>query len=274
MVIDIPLVSIYVPSIRPQNWVRMYDFLSKNDASFEIIFVGHIPPTFELPNNIVFINSPVKPTQCAEIGIRHCRGAYCIFAQDDMVFNEHALDNLVKAFEDTGREDLVVSCTPYLHGKELLDSYYRFFPVGESNVHGHKRTSPITPIGGLYKTSVVRKLGGVDKNFIRSHWDIDLSMRLYSIGGICFFCKEAIAEEILDNSPRLCAGAQHDRHYLDSMWTMPIGTYLANPSAYDVMYVDGNHPTGVLLQHRLKPVDCFVEENLLTLSQGPKERWP
>ena len=268
-----PLISIYVPSIRPQNWVRMYKSLSKSNAPFEIIFVGPEPPVTTLSHNMRHISTSVKPTQCAEIGLRYCVGEYCMFAQDDMVFNEHALDYLLKAFEDTKRDDVVISCTPYLYGKELLHSYYRYFPVGESDDYGHKRTSPITPIGGLYKTELVRALGGVDKNFIRSHWDIDLSMRLYSIGGVGSFCKEAITEELLDNSPRLCAGAQHDRHYLDSMWTMPIGTYLANPSSYEVMYVDENHPTGALLQHRRESVARFVDENILTLSQGPKERW-
>jgi len=269
-----PIISVYAPSIRPELWVRIHSSLSKSDVSFELIFVGHVPPTFTLPGNIVHIYSPVKPSQCAEIALRRCEGEYCMFAPDDLIFNEHALDYLFKAFKDTGREDVVVSCTPHLYGKELRDSYYRFFPVDDVNIPEHKRTSPIVPIGGLYKTEVVRRLGGVDKNFIRSGWDIDLAMRLYSMGGIGFFCKEAIVEEILDpTKERLCAGATHDRNYNNNLWTIPIDEYLTNPTSYDVMYVDENHPIGAILRNRKKFVDKFIDEDLLTISQGPKGRW-
>jgi len=268
-----PTISIYLSAIRPQLWKRMYNSLLTNDVSFEIIFIGNVSPTCVLPENCYYIYSPVKPPQCAEIGLRVCEGEYCILAMDDLIFNEHALDNLLKAFEDTKREDIVVSCTPYLYGKELPNHYYRFWPCGEEGIGKQKLDSPLTPIAGLYKTKIVKELGGIDRGFIKSHWDVDLAMRLFSAGGIGFFCNNATAEEILDptSNKRLCTRATADREYLHLLWTIPMHKYLNNPSAYKIMYLDESKLP--ILQHRTKPVDRFVDENILALSQGPNGTW-
>jgi len=264
----IPTISIYVPTIRPQYWKRLYDSLSRNDVLFEIIFVGHIPPDYVLPENVKYINSSVKPSQCAEIGFRACRGEFCIFALDDIVFGEHTLDILYNKFLEMGRDNVVISCMPYLNGKALDTCRYRFWD--------YDKNSPIQPLCGLYKRSIIEQLGGIDRNFVCSFWDIDLVMRLYEMGGISLFCPGAVANEIVIDihaKDRLIqSGLHYDRSTLEFLWTISYSDFRRR-NDLEALYINTQKKKGVILKHRLKLIEPFANEDILVRSQGPKGKW-
>jgi hypothetical protein len=44
-----PMISVIVSSIRPQNWSKFNKWIPCNNTSFEVIFVGHVKPSFKLP---------------------------------------------------------------------------------------------------------------------------------------------------------------------------------------------------------------------------------
>lgn len=265
-----PLISIYIPSIRPENWMTMYKSLSKvNEVSFELVFVGPVIPDYSVPTGVVCIYTTVKPAQCAEIGRRACEGEFCIFAQDDMAFSEHTLDRLYQKFMEINDDKVVVSCMPYLNGKPLEISRYRFWDSD--------RGSPLTPLCGLYKKSTIEMLGGIDKNFVCTEWDIDLVMRLYEIGGRTVHCEGTAANEYVPKGiERLCSYGQGvDRPTLHSLWVMTHEEYAReDKNTFMVHYINpGRIPGGVIRKNRLKPVESFSHEDILTISQGPKGKW-
>jgi hypothetical protein len=264
-----PVISLYVPSIRPENWPKQLASLKQSTVPFEVIYVGHVPPIEgkNYPPELQYIHSAVKPAQCAEIGFRACEGEFCIFAQDDVIFGPNTLDILHAAFLKQGTDLSVVSCMPYLNGSPLETARYRFWD-GD-------RGSPMTPIGGLYKRSVLVELGGIDKNFVCTAWDIDLCMRLFERGGFGVFCEGTIANEVVPpNSTRLCSyGARIDRPLLHTLWTMTHGEY-AHQKNIPIHYLNpGRKPNGVICKNRRRPFEPFSPIDLLVKSQGPTGRW-
>ena len=251
-----PTISIYLSAIRPQLWQRMYDSLSLNNVSFEIIFVGDVSPTFTLPDNCCHIYSPVKPTQCAEIGFRACTGEFCLFASDDMIFQDHCLDILIDRFRSTGREDIAVSCMHKAGGKIIPLNRCKFIPG--------RADSPNLPMAAIYKTEVYHSLGPRDRNFVCTYADLDVAMRLYERGGITIYVENCVVEEIL------IPGTTVDMYDTGLNW---LGKDIDWPLVCD-LWMENN----VFLTNRKRPVEPFVEEGLLIESQGrkghPNRRWP
>jgi len=246
-----PLVSIYMPAIRPHWWRRIYDSLQSNKkVDFELIFVGHVHPDFPMPSNMIHIYSPVKPAQCAEIGFRNCHGQFCMNIADDIVFGERCLDILYDKFISLGTDLVVVSCIHHAGGKPLPKEMNTFFPNNPS--------TPINPIAGLYKTEVYRSLGSRDRNFVCTYSDSDMAFRLYERGGKSVICEEAHVHEV--NPP----GTRHDSGLnwigKDIDWPLMLDLWFKNRST-------------VYLGKRSRSIDPFVEEGLLTASQGPKGKW-
>ena len=88
-----PIFSIIAPAIRPENYKRFYHYISQDTkVPFEIIFVGHKPPTEFVGENFNYIYSRVKPAQCIELAAREAKGEYLIPSCDDCYFSEKFLD--------------------------------------------------------------------------------------------------------------------------------------------------------------------------------------
>jgi len=260
-------VSIYIPGIRPQLWERVWKSLVENSVSWEIIFVGHVPPTFALPTNVRHIYSPVKPAQCSEIGFRACEGEFCIYSHDDIFFGEHTLDRLVDRWHKIKGELIAVSCLPYVMGKLIPTRQYLFW----DSVVG----SPPVPITALYKRSVLQAIGSRDKNFIASYSDVDLAMRFYQVGGRHTFCKDTMADEdygFHDPNRLIWTGLKYDRPLLDKLWTMTRAEYAQHPNRKNICFrfIHPKLSNCLVLRDRAQLVEPFVEEGLLIASQGPK----
>jgi hypothetical protein len=276
MIHESPVISIFVPSIRPELWARMYNSLLTNKIPFEIIFIGPIVCQQKLPNNVRHIITSVKPSQCAEIGLRSCLGSYCIFTQDDIIFSTKALDILYENIRSEG-DDIVISCIPYVNGKRFDIAYYRFFPV-DSKDFIHRKDSPIVPLCGIYKLDSLKDLGGIDRNFVSSFWDVDLAMRFYEKGGRSKFSEEVAANEIVvPKAKRLGSEGKEDRTLLEALWTYTHEEFEKLSSKereiLEIAHCDRSIPCGIIVKKRRRQLEPFVEENITTLSQGPKGRW-
>jgi len=245
-----PTISIYMKAIRPFLWQDLYMSLANsNKTTFEIIFVGHVPPDYVLPENVKYINSSVKPSQCAEIGFRACKGEFCFYASDDMIFSDGCLDLLLDKYYSMDREDVTVCCMHRVCTGEVLPISKRGFIPGRAD-------APIHPIGSLYKTDLFRALGPRDKNFVCTYEDFDMAMRFYEKGGIAVFAENCIFTEIL------IPGATIDMVDSGLNW---IGKDVDWPLAVSLWMKDNQ-----FLTSRARPVEPFVEEGLLLESQGPK----
>jgi len=270
-----PVISIYMPAVRPQLWMGVYESLEQSNIPFELIAVGHVPPEYKLPDNFHFIKTKVKPVQCVEIGFRACKGEYCIYSHDDLFFGSNTLDLLLRKWLEINNELVVVSCMPYQYGEKLETNRYRFWDGVEN--------SPHVPLAGLYKTSTMKKIGSRDKNFMVSYADLDIAMRLYEMGGYNVFCEgtrvnEDPGSDALNTQVRLInTGLALDWPWIEAYWVMDQPEYaslsLEEKNKLKIYFNNTSRAHGIALKHRKYPVEPFIETNLLKRSQGPKGVW-
>jgi hypothetical protein len=299
-------ISLFGSAVHPELWMRMYNSLSSNAIPFEIIFVGNNRPKFKLPDNCHFIYSEVKPPQCFEIGIRYATNDLIMPFVDDLVFSEHALDNLYKEFKKLNDDKVILSCRYVLEGKDIAEEVGHYW-ADDFN-------SPTMPLAGLMKREMWKQIGGVDRRFTAMFWDLDLAMRVYEIGGRVVLSKNVFAEEmhpqkgfskfskkiprVLKNILRLFPkfrrklitlfltseikkknsrlfigfGLITDRSILEKFWVIKNGSQNNIPPD-SIHCISTREDRGILSKIRLLPVMPFEDKHILTVSQGPKGRW-
>lgn len=262
-----PIISLFGSANRPWLWPRLYNSLSSNEVPFEIIFVGDRPPTLTLPDNFHFIYSEVKPAQCAEIAKRHTTCDLIMLIADDLVFSEHALDILHQTFLRLDNDKAIVSARYYCNGQ--------IYPDPECCFWRTDLNTPLLPVSGLMKKKMWEQLGGIDRRFVASCWDIDISMRVFEIGGSVTYCEEAKVVELHDKSTPEKGlynevGLPLDRTLLDWLWARqsPLPKTVSPDSVYSF-----NQEKGILMKNRLSPVMPFDDKDILTVSQGYKGKW-
>lgn len=241
-----PDISLFGPSYRPENWMHLYRSIGNNNVKFEIVFVGPNEPDFELPNNIRFIKSYVKPLQCFEIAARNTTADLIMPTADDVEFKtERPLDRLYGIYKSHNNEKLIVSCRYILDGKDLSDECRYFLPSDKN--------SPVLPISGLMSSKFYKETGGVDRNFIAIMGDLDVSMRMYANGGEVIL-SDVCLEEVKRKSRGsiLCIEySKRERKMLESLWVV----------------------NGKVQLKRVRPIEPFSDFRILDESQGPRGRW-
>lgn len=282
-----PVISLFSSAVHPDLWMRMYNSLTSNKIPFEVIFVGNNPPKYKLPDNCHFIYSETKPAQCSEIGGRYAAGELIMNFADDVVFSEHALDNLYEEFRKLNDDKVMLSCRYILDGEDITDgcSYY----------WADDHSSPIIPITNLMKKEIWEKIGGIDKNFIASHWQMDIAMRFYEMGGRIIISKNAWIEEfhpqggpwknrpkivndILQLSPIIKHGLIKIYSFLKQKnikqrLFIEFGVTLDAPLLDKLWVIKSDKGRGIISKKRLAPVEPFEDKHILTVSQGPRGRW-
>lgn len=262
------IISVFGPANHTWLWSRLYDSLSSNEVPFEIIFVGDQQlQGFTLPDNFHFIYSEVKPAQCAEIARRYTTGDLIMPIADDLVFSEHALDTIYRTFLRLDNGKAIVSPRYYFNDQIYTDPKCHFW---DSDLD-----SPLLPVAGLVKRKMWEQLGGIDRRFIASCWDIDMAMRMLEIGAKVFYCEETKVVEWHDKTGPdkglyTEVGYPLDRTLLDWLWARqsPLPKAISPSSVYSF-----NQEKGILMKNRLSPVMPFEDKHILTRSQGPKGRW-
>ena len=244
---DIPQISIFGSSHRPQYWMDLYNSIGDNDVTFEIIFVGPKEPDYKLPDNFRFIKSLVKPTQCLEIAARNTKADLIMNIADDFIFRtERPLDKLCETYKSYNNDKLILSCR-YMHCGQ--DHSHTGHPeYGCHLFYAEDYESPVMPIAGLISRKLYMDIGGIDTNFITCYYDLDMAMRVYAIGG-CVKLSEVYVDE-----PYGAGGEGYiyrDRQYLDSLWVT----------------------NGKIHFNRTRPVESFSDDRILEISQGRKGKW-
>ena len=279
----IPKISIIGSGIRVNLWKSFYKNLSENnDLDFEIIFTGHVTPNFELPKNFIFNYSETKPAQCVEISARSASGDLVMISSDDVIFNDHFLDNIYKHYIENCSAKDAVSASFQRRGYEYATEDYQFWP-GIDN-------SPMMPMNAVFKRTLWHDLGGIDINFIGLFYDLDLTLRLLENGGKTFFCKESKTEEIFPEDQDFLAqlrrkistflgkkekpsslyeeiGRGYDKPTLERFWLKSLND-IKESDDYYAINGDKAH-----MKKRLYAVESFTNESIVKYSQGPKGRW-
>ena len=237
-------VAIYGSAYRAEEWMDLYQSIGTNKISFEIVFAGPREPTYPLPKNFKFIKTDVKPAQCLEIAARATQADLIMNMADDTRFQEERpLDKLYDAFVAANDSKLILSCRYMWGGVDISQTCHRFFIKDQR--------SPVVFLSGLLERQLYMSLGGIDRNFIAVFWDLDIAMRVYSIGGEVRLSDVYLNE--YKHGPGACAECgKHDRRLVDGLWSVKRKCTFK----------------------RAQVVEPFSDERILEESQGPKGRWP
>lgn len=256
-----PKISLIASAARPAFWIRFYKSLLANTIDIEVVFVGPCAPDYLLPKNFIYRYSDCKPAQCYEAAARLSSGELIGWTADDADYNyapvncPNALDLIWQRYEAAKNNKLILAMCPLEDSSAEWPNHHFFY--------GDKSTPIMAPFGFINR-EWFNSLGGYDRNFICGQSENDIVMRGLSDGGSI----EIVEESKLYVHHAQChgdypfrSGYDQDRSYLESCWVNEgYGTY------------EKGLPR-TLSPHRLKQVEPFSNEDILTVNQGPAGRW-
>ena len=233
-------ISAYMTSIRPNKWMGIFEMLQKSNLTFEIVIVGPTAPDFDLPNEIKFYQSCVKPCQCQHAAAVLSTGDVLFQIVDDMEYPDGSIEAMYNLVNSNLK--IMSTCRYLMDGSDKSS---------EQNIAGVPRGDlPILPVCGMFRRSEYEFVGGMDKSFDGVMGELDLYMRLFIDGNlktqfVDFSCNE---NRQAQNSERsgLC----------DKFWGKD------RPIFIDLWSQNGN-----LSSIRNRELSSYSKENLLTENQ-------
>ena len=193
--VNMPKLSVIVPSIRPHNLLKLYNSIDVND--FEMIIVS--PQSCNLENLMVrikWIKSFRSPNACQMQGLMEASGDWVTFASDDGVFLPGALDyafNILKVDYIHNPNKEILEYKKIIVGKYLegdspnpdmgKPEYYRFKYHRSYRIKGVPQDCLIFNCG-IISRKFLLELGGWDaENFdCTTVAHADLGIRAYKAG--------------------------------------------------------------------------------------------
>jgi hypothetical protein len=197
--------------------LEIYEMLKKTGLNFELVIVGPYKPDFELPKELRFYQSTLKPMQCFHAAVTMCTGQTLLQLVDDVTYQD---GGIVKMYEEViGKDNIMATCEYYIgnsnHASDQTISVY------------NPNDLPLLPVCGLYRREAYEKMGGLDRRFMGVMGELDLYMRMrvngYKTVFVKFFCKEDKQYQTKDNTSAFSRyGA--DRSVFVKLWTWSGGT--------------------------------------------------
>lgn len=221
-----PLISICVPSIRPEKWLGLYQSICRSigSFSFEIIFVGPCEPPSEVSNlsNLKFISDYGNPTRCTQIGAIHSLGRLFTWVSDDGLYLDHTLSDCITQFLQQDEKDEM--SIMYGEGNGFhLKPYFGNHPPAYWNAWYHDMKNTSIPshyklaMLGLLHLNYFIELGGFDCRYEHINFSThDLAFRIQNNGGnINLSPCHAIAFDCPPENERLDYKAVRDAYILN-----------------------------------------------------------
>jgi hypothetical protein len=289
-------ISVIAPSIRPYKWMKFHKWISYNDTPFEIIFVGHVKPKFRLPSNMKFIYTKVKPAQCFHIAFMESQGDFLLNSADDLLYRPHILDNMVNLLRCNDPSKNITSAL-YKHGPRKSQKKNMIF-FGKRG-HILRKQGKWVPYlqdgaGTMISKKLWNRLGGIDRRFIQSYWDLDMAMRVYESGGDLIIDEGSrIEHRNVEKEPVSVPTDTyhpHDANLFYALWVILDGkksprltwkeiSAIANSGYYDKKYVNKTQQIGAgtfIMKERAIPVEPFKDRgDIMEVSQGENgKHWP
>lgn len=239
-------ISIVIPSIHPLTWNKIIENYKSKNIFVEIIFVGPVCCNFPLPENVKYIKTDFKVTQCLEIGLRASSSYYVLQSGDDC---------LIKGSNDPFA-DMVNAAN--LHPNNLICIKYavngNLLSRNEINLVSNQPKTLI-PINAILSKKIIDEVGGYNANYIASFSDIDLFLRIKNAGYKYRWLDIYMDEDRPDNSSLSQLSFRylgHDIKYLKYNW---------------VQY-DFDKKKYTLRNQSLENFKPFVQDTLLSKEQG------
>lgn len=248
-------ISLFASSVRPQLYESFFKSLENEPLrdEIEVVFAGNVETYFVAKNFRRIITANIKPAQCYEIARRNCKGEVVVWVADDCIFNGNIISNAYEYWKSKNNNKLVLSLQ--------VSEYNNFCNMADHCLAKHRgRNELMAPIG-MMSRDYLNELGGLDQRFICGQYENSIVMRVFKEGGACevFGDKESYvfidhhkAWELSGESKNygrrpFALGFPNDRQVLEGIW----------------------------VDKRLTEFEPFVDDNLLTESQGNNiaERW-
>ncbi len=257
---NIPIISLYGPSIRPRLWKAYYENVCQAcHVPFEIVFSGPCiedPQAMGLPDNFRYIHTAnIKPAQCWMVSFWNTRGPVVTVSADDHVLRPNAIDTAYEVYWKNFDSKIVVELNMLFQGMNQRHSLV--YPM-EGNIRG-KKWAQVPGSFSLRTREFVNEWGGFDRRFLMQEANMDFFLRALKAGAKVIYCENAIADEdvgyaVGTHGVNLGSWSSNDRHLLDAFW------------------IDGN---GSLRDERSQPFEPYANDATLTqVSQGARDgRW-
>jgi hypothetical protein len=210
-----------------------------------MVYVGPNKPSFDLPDNFIYINSNVKPAQCYEIAFRHARGTLLTWTADDAHYPPNAMDEVFNFFHMFNTQKLVVAFRTIEDGRDITEGH---------RLRGRDPGAPRRAPFGVMNTEYFRKLGGYDRRFICGQSENDVVMRVYEDGGKLEIAPVPVLvhHQTSHNDTVFRSGYfNDDRVVLEDAWIKD----------------------RVIQTKRLIPFEPFEDTDILTVTQSQKGKW-
>ena len=235
-------VSAYLSSIRPYRWMAIHEMLAKTGLSFELVVVGPNEPDYELPKEIKFYKSDVKPTQCFHAAASMSSGETLLQIVDDIEYGDGAIKSMYETVMNNDNAN--ASCNYFQDGTNQI------YTQNIAGQHLNLTYLPLLPVCGLYRRSVYAEIGGLDKRFNGAMGELDLYMRMkmngYSTVFVNNYCNENTSYQKKEKTSLCGKYWNQDRPTFIKLWSTQ----------------------GVLFPIRNDIVRKFSDENLLTVDQN------
>ena len=238
-------VSVCASSIRPHLWSKMYKSLEQNKLDWEMIMVG--PHQGESPGpRFTHIQTNVKPAQCYEIAFRRAKGELLTWTADDAIYSPGGLDIAYNTWKACNDEKVVIAFRTIEDGRDITEWH---------RLRGKDHSAPRMAPFGLMSTKLFHEIGGYDIRFVCGQSENDIVMRVLEIGGRVEICE---AQVIVNHN---------DAHQGSTVFRQ--GWFFVDRLALESNWIDG----GTIVSKRISPVQSFVNEGIIEVTQGEKGQW-
>ena len=243
-------VSAYMSSIRPYRWIAIHEMLKKTKLNFEIVIVGPNEPDFDLPEEIKFFKSEVKPSQCFYAAGEFCSGEVMLQLVDDLEYSDGALNMMHK---EVLENDNVMATAHY-----FMDEKDESLSQNISGYAINNNYLPLLPVCGMFSRKAWLDNKGIDVRFDGVMGELDFYMRLringYNTKFVNGICKEKREFQNKESSGGLCA----------KYWSKDRASFLR---LWITEQVIQGFPLRMMYPIRNDIVRPYKKENLLTISQ-------
>ena len=215
--------------------------------------VGPNPPDYELPKNLKYIQSNVKPAQCWFIASHNVEGDFICYIGDDAICDAGSLDSMVGTVKSS--KNIMASVVSVDRNPYDLPIYYAGVP------RIVKIKYPLPHVCVMYKQAFDDI--NIDRGFLSLRFTEDMALELISRGGQVVIDKHHtyVEVDIPPQQERLVSSASGicDYGYFLNMWLNPI-----SDDVHEIRSI------------RAKPIEPFVyNDTVLTVSQGATyPTWP
>lgn len=216
------MVSIFLTSIRPHNWMRLYASCAQATTSeFELVITGPKDATFVRPPNMVFVQTDVKPAQAIEAATRFCEGEFLVQAVDDVEFTPGAFDLMLDVLKEP---KTIATCVYWVHGGNHMIAHTEGIFGHEGGFPKKASNNPVAPVCPMLRATDWHTCHGTDPRFGAQYNDLDLYFRLMASGWTTKFVDGKVTEAS-GGSDLWRTKGQNDLQELRRLWRLPDGNW-------------------------------------------------